>query len=110
MGRSFQYFSDEFVFTPWIRAVNEDATGAIVGSVRGAEGDEEVLKPVPNAIINVYRGDPALRSTWWVIATGRSDADGTFSIHYVSGGDYIVQADAPSASASRKENSGTDRG
>jgi hypothetical protein len=98
VGRSFQLFNDVFVFIPWIRAVNEAATGTITGTVRGAPGDLEVLMPVPGAIITVYRGDPAMRGTWWVVATGRSAADGTFSIHYVSGGDYIVQADPPSAS------------
>jgi hypothetical protein len=99
VGRSFQLFNDVFVFIPVIRAVNEDATGTIMGTVNGSPGMLTVVLPVPDAIITVYRGNAAVRGTWWVVATGRSDASGAFSIHYVSGGDYIVQAEAPSGSA-----------
>lgn len=98
VGRSFQYFDNRFVFIPWIRAVIEAATGTLTGTVRGTPGEVEVLKPVPGAIITVYDGDPAYRSTWWVVATARSDGDGNFSVHYLSGGDYIVEAVAPASS------------
>jgi hypothetical protein len=98
VGRSFQYFDGRFVFIPWIRAVIEAATGTLTGTVRGTLGAEEVLKPVPGAIITVYNGNPANRYTWWVVATTRSDADGNFSVHYLSGGDYIVEAVAPASS------------
>jgi hypothetical protein len=81
-----------FQFLPWIRAVNEDATGTISGTVRGPIGDNEVLVPVPNANITVYRGTNSLV----LVATGRADAEGQFRIHYVSGGGpYVVEAVPP---------------
>jgi len=88
-GRGFQ-------FLPWIRAVNEDATGTIRGTVRGTIGDSEVLVPVPYANITVYRGTNSLT----LAATGRADADGEYRLHYVSGGGpYVVEAVPPSGTA-----------
>jgi hypothetical protein len=81
-----------FQFLPWIRAVNEDATGTISGTVRGPMGDNEVLVPVPYANITVYRGVNSLV----LAATGRADDEGRFRIHYVSGGGpYVVEALPP---------------
>jgi hypothetical protein len=93
VGRSFVVtIEGAFAFQPWIRAVNEAATGAIRGVVRGANLPSEVLGPVPNATITVYRGAGTLN----LAATGRADAQGRFAIHYVSGGGpYVVQADPP---------------
>jgi len=81
-----------FQFLPWIRAVNEDATGTIAGTVRGPGGDPEVFEPVPYANITVYRGTNSLV----LAATGRADGDGRYRIHYVSGGGpYVVEAVPP---------------
>jgi hypothetical protein len=82
-----------FQFLPWIRAVNEDATGSLAGTVRGPIGPNEVLVPVPHANITVYRGTHSLV----LAATGRADAQGHYRIHYLSGGGpYVVEALPPS--------------
>jgi len=85
-------YGGEFQFLPWIRAVNEDATGTLRGTVRGTVGDNEVLVPVAHANITVYRGTSSLV----LAATGRADANGEYRIHYVSGGGpYVVEAVPP---------------
>jgi hypothetical protein len=90
------YNRPTFQFLPWIRAVNEDATGTIRGTVRGSDGASEVLVPVPNANITVYRGTGSLV----LAATGRTDATGEYRIHYVSGGGpYVVEAVPPTGAA-----------
>jgi hypothetical protein len=98
VGRSFvvapgdQLRFSAFVFLPWIRAVNEAATGTITGVVRGANQPSDALGPVPDASITVYRG----AGTLTLAATGRTDAQGRFAIHYVSGGGpYLIQANPP---------------
>jgi hypothetical protein len=81
-----------FQFLPWIRAVNEDATGTISGTVRGTIGPDEALVPVPYANITVYRGTNSLM----LAATGRADGAGQYRIHYVSGGGpYVIEALPP---------------
>lgn len=81
-----------FQFLPWIRAANEDATGTVSGTVRGSDGENEVLVPVPHANITIYRGAGSLV----LAATGRADGQGKYRIHYVSGGGpYVVEAAPP---------------
>jgi hypothetical protein len=94
VGRSFvPTIEGSFIFLPWIRAVNEAATGTITGVVRGADLPSEVLGPVANASITVFRGVGTLT----LAATGRTDAQGRYAIHYVSGGGpYVIQANPPS--------------
>jgi hypothetical protein len=85
-----------FQFLPWIRAVNEDATGTISGTVRGPIAENDAVVSVPNANITVYRGTNSLM----LAATGRADDEGRFQIHYVSGGGpYVVEALPPSGTA-----------
>jgi hypothetical protein len=87
----------EFLFIPWIRAVNEAGTGTLAGTVRGADAPSEVLEPVPGASITVYR----YMEGWYgpmpgyVAATGRSDAQGRYEIHYLSDGDYFLDVRPP---------------
>jgi hypothetical protein len=89
--------TDGFLFIPWIRAVNEAVTGTIVGTVRGVNGANDVLEAVPNASITVFRRFPGSAAPiGYTAATGRTDADGNFAIHYVSAGDYAVSAAPPS--------------
>jgi len=94
--RECPYAPPAFQFLPWIRAVNEDATGTIRGTVRGTPGPAEALAPVPGANITVYRG----ANTLVLAATGRADGQGRYRIHYVSGGGpYVVEAAPPAGTA-----------
>jgi len=99
VGRSFWPMSSgEFLFLPVMRAVNEAATGAIDGTVRG---DSLAINPAPirDVTITVYTGNVASgEDTWAVRATGRTDDQGHFRIAYLLPGTYIVRSDAPRAS------------
>jgi hypothetical protein len=80
-----------FQFLPWIRAVNEAATGTIAGTVSSLRDGDQVT-PVPHANITLYRGANPLIA----VATGRADAEGRFAIYYVSGGGpYLLEAAPP---------------
>lgn len=102
VGRSFLATSPPggalaFLFIPWIRAVNEAGTGTLAGTIRGADAPSEVLEAVPNASITVYR----YMEGWYgplpgyVAATGRTDAQGHYAIHYLSDGDYFLDVRPP---------------
>jgi Domain of unknown function (DUF4382)/Bacterial Ig-like domain (group 2) len=102
VGRSFLLVTPPtgplgFLFIPWIRAVNEAGTGTLTGTVRGADAPSEVLEPVPEASITVYR----YMEGWYgpipgyVAATGRTDAQGRYEIHYLSDGDYLLDVRPP---------------
>jgi len=86
-----------FLFIPWIRAVNEAGTGVLTGTVRGADAPSEVLETVPDASVTVYR----YMEGWYgpipgyVAATGRTDAQGRYEIHYLSDGDYLLDVRPP---------------
>ena len=93
VGRSFMALpGGAFQFLPWIRAVDQDATGSISGSVTGSDGGAPAA-PVARASISVYR---SAGSSLLLAATGVSDAQGHYTIHYVSGGGpYVVEATPP---------------
>lgn len=97
VGRSFvQIPGGGFQFLPWIRAVNEDATGSITGLVMGANGPGADPAPVDKASIAVYRGGGS--NALQLAATGVSDAQGRYTIHYISGGGpYVIEAAPPAA-------------
>jgi len=102
VGRSFtDQLADplhDFVFMPFLRAVNAAATGTLRGTVRGDPDGNGTLEPVRDAAITVYRGDPAEPpGTWSVTATGHTGGDGAFVVAYLLAGTYIVQAEAPAA-------------
>lgn len=89
VGRSFAYNNlgdGAFDFFPWIRAVNEDATGSISGTVSkdttGGPGG-----PVANATVSAYGGGP---SNWSIYSTGTTDAAGHYKLAYLLPGTYIV--------------------
>jgi hypothetical protein len=105
VGRSFYYGETtdtlntnayDFVFIPWIRAVNEAATGGVTGTVYGTDIEGNPT-PLHNATVSALRGnrttDP---SHWWTVATGATDTDGTFKIGFLLEGEYIVRASPPS--------------
>jgi hypothetical protein len=100
VGRSFLCgrTCNGFVFSPMLRAVNRFATGAVSGVVTG-DTLAVYSAPIANVTITVYSGDPTFAAdSWWVRATGRTDATGHFRIAYLAPGRYILRADAPRAS------------
>lgn len=102
VGRSFitEGAGPGYLFVPWIRAVNEAVTGSITGVVRGSDGLQEALVPVPRAAITVYDrkacGRNALCTTISVpVASGVTDAQGRYAIRFLPAGRYAVVADPP---------------
>ena len=98
VGRSFLCLgvtcSNTLTFSPVFRAVNSNATGSIAGVVRGQTQGGSA--PVANAAVTVYAGNPARsRLEWRTVATGKTDAQGRFTIAYLIPGTYIVHVDAP---------------
>ena len=100
VGRSFlvlESFPEQFVFSPWIRAVNEAATGDITGnvqwsnSIEGSEGFGGAGGPLASASISVYRQQGTNPLGWWIAATGTSDADGDYSISFLREGSYQLR-------------------
>lgn len=100
VGRSFlvlESFPEQFVFSPWIRAVNEAATGEISGnvawtnSIEGCAGFGGQCGPLANASITVYRQQGANPLGWWVAATGTSDANGDYAIAFLREGSYQLR-------------------
>jgi len=106
VGRSFLYQeiivdstqSDppDFLFIPWIRAVNEAATGGISGTVLGTDIEGNPV-PLANATVSVLRGNFAESpETWGTVATGATDENGHFKIDFLLARHYIVRASPPS--------------
>ena len=89
VGRSFAYNNlgdGAFDFFPWIRAVNEDATGSISGTV-SSDTSAGPAGPVANATVSAYGGGP---SNWYIYSTGTTDAAGHYKLAYLLPGTYIV--------------------
>jgi hypothetical protein len=95
VGRSFLPVASGFLFIPRIRAVNEAATGSISGTVRGADGPDATVSPVPNASVSVHRSNSMVVGAT-PVATGRTDDLGRFFIPFVTEGSYAVQVHPPS--------------
>lgn len=98
VGRSFlcpgAFCTGTLLFSPVFRAVNSNATGSIAGVVRGQTGAG--AEPVKNAAVTVFAGDPTRsRFEWRTVATGKTDAQGRYTIGYVLPATYIVHVDAP---------------
>ncbi len=107
VGRSFAFMesaqdtvghtvAEQFIFLPWIRAVNAAITGSITGTVRGDANGDGTPEPIRNATVSVTRVDTFGRFVS-ALATGATDAAGTFKINYLLPGTYLVQAAAPRA-------------
>jgi uncharacterized protein DUF4382 len=98
VGRSFIYNltgNQDFVMLPILRAVNSAATGSIGGFVT-APDIEGNPTPIKNADITVYGGDPSRSSlTWYVEATGRTSAEGHYTVAYLPAGTWIVRVEQP---------------
>lgn len=90
VGRSFQAFGDGFVFLPWIRAVNEAATGAITGTVTFGVP----LAVMENAVVSAYRGGPEGQGGW-LAATARTDAQGRYTLAFLTRDAYWLVLEPP---------------
>jgi hypothetical protein len=95
VGRTF--FSAQprggFFFIPWIRAVNNAATGSIAGVVTGPdiEGHQTALG---NVSVMVWT-NPFPGTAGAIVGTGRTDASGHYVIAYLSPGAYGVGVQPP---------------
>ena len=85
--------SDEFIFIPWIRAVNRAATGAIEGVVTGDRDGDGAAEPIPNAAVTIYRDADTLFASFGASATGRTGPDGYYKVAFLPPGDYTVNVD-----------------
>jgi len=96
VGRSFlyDYFGTrEFTVLPWLRAVNSAATGTLAGTVTTDSGGR--AQPVKNANITVC-GSPACDPpNAYVLATGRSDDAGRYTVGFLRAGAYTVRVEQP---------------
>ena len=88
-----------FYLLPWIRAVNEDGTGAIHGTVTatGIEGD---TIPFVNAAVSVFAAPDSGSPIAWMrtalpLGTGHTDAQGHYTVAYLPAGYYSVVATDP---------------
>lgn len=89
IGRSFRQIGNGFVFSPWLRAVNEAATGFVTGTVRTAGSDA----PLQDVAVSAYAGGSHAQGGW-AVATGRSDAQGRYGIAFLPEGDYWLKFEA----------------
>lgn len=84
---------DQFIFIPWIRAVNRAATGAIAGVVRGDRDGDGTPEPVANAAITIFRSSDTSLALYGASATGRTDANGQYKVAFLPPGTYTVNVD-----------------
>ncbi len=100
VGRSFATrttLADGFVFLPWVRAVNQDATGTVAGTVYGLQYDFGA--PVGGGSVAVFRGDTTMPPTTWSLAASAPvGPDGRYQVHFLAARTYIVQAFPPAGS------------
>jgi hypothetical protein len=98
VGRSFLYKPfgvREFVLVPSLRAVNSVSTGALNGTVTAPDTGGLPARPVRNANVTVfwdYAGSLAANA---VAATGRTDAQGHYTVAFLSAGTYTVRIEQP---------------
>ncbi|HEX5438286.1 MAG TPA: DUF4382 domain-containing protein [Gemmatimonadaceae bacterium] len=91
VGRSFLWYGtrNTFVFSPVLRAVEKDATGAVTGTLVGSNGH-----PLAQATLGVYSSTPefgSFTSGGALLATARTADDGSFSIAYLLPGSYALK-------------------
>ncbi|HWC74375.1 MAG TPA: DUF4382 domain-containing protein [Gemmatimonadales bacterium] len=97
VGKSFAYNNlgdGAFDFFPWIRAVNEAATGSISGTIT-KDSSSGAAGPVANAIVSAWGGGP---NNWYIYSTGTTNAAGQYKLAYLLPGTYIVGVDPESPS------------
>jgi len=101
VGRTFMPDgSGGFYFVPWIRAVNEAATGTIAGTITATSIEGDTI-PFVNASVGVWRVpvDPpspsGMMPTALPLGTGHTDAQGHYTIAFLTPGYYEVVATDP---------------
>jgi len=101
IGRSFvmrgNTASNGFNFKPVIRAVAEDITGSVTGSVHA---DSATGAVVPSATVEVLTEGSLLADTVsaHLVSSAVTDANGTFRIAFLLPGTYVLRATPPLAS------------
>jgi hypothetical protein len=71
-----------FVFIPWIRAVNDAATGTLTGLVTGVTPGG--IGPLADIAVTVLTGTPTLPANhFYPVATSRTDAQGRYRIAFL---------------------------
>jgi hypothetical protein len=86
-----------FYLIPWIRAVNQAATGSIAGTVTASSIEGESL-PFVNAAVSVYHSglDDTLPDVYLIpLGTSHSDAQGHYTVAFLPPGSYRVVATDP---------------
>ena len=86
-----------FYLIPWIRAVNQAATGGITGTVTASSIEGETL-PFVNAAVSVYHSglDDTLPDVFLIpLGTSHSDAQGHYAVAFLPPGSYRVVATDP---------------
>jgi hypothetical protein len=89
--------SGGFYLVPWIRAVNEAATGAITGTVTATSIEGQTL-PFQNAAVSVYPvavDPPGVTPTALPLGTSHTDAQGHYTVAFLPAGTYEVIATDP---------------
>lgn len=96
VGRTFMDDgSGGFYFLPWIRAVTEAATGTIAGTVTATSIEGDVLPMVGVAVEVFYGPAQGLYPSTQPLGSGRTDAQGRYTIAFVRPGTYQVIAEDP---------------
>jgi hypothetical protein len=81
----------DFVFFPFVRAVDANTTGAVAGLVTADPDGDGVGTPLADAAVTVYQGDAAAAiSTWRLVTVARSDQRGAYRIGFLLAGRYIA--------------------
>jgi hypothetical protein len=101
VGRSFVMRGNNakngFNFRPVIRAVAEDITGSVTGSVRA---NSTTGAAVPNATVEVLTAGSLLADAdpTHIVRTTSTDANGNFRVAFLLPGAYVLRATPPAAS------------
>jgi hypothetical protein len=101
VGRSFVTRGNNarngFIFRPVVRAVAQDITGTVTGSVRA---NTAAGAPVPDATVEVLTAGSLLADAdpAHVVRTAKTDANGDFRIPFLLPGTYVLRATPPTAS------------
>ena len=101
VGRSFVTRGNNarngFIFRPVVRAVAQDITGSVTGSVRATSATGA---GVPDATVEVLTAGSLLTDAdpTHVVRTAKTDASGNFRIAFLLPGTYVLRATPPAAS------------